>query len=332
MASVQRLDRHEQLAAIADGTRLAILRRLMARPATISQLGEIFDKHPAWVRHHVLTLVRAGLVELFEERQVRNYTEKYYRASAGAYDSHLLITPDSGSELEVVVLGSNDPALQSLADAAGGSGRPTVMPVAVGSLDGLIALRQGLTDIAGCHLLDADSEEYNVPYVRHMFPDMPVSMFTLAHREQGLIVAPGNPLALRDFGDVLAKGARIANRNPGSGTRIWIERALRREGFAPESVPGYESVHYTHSGAARAVACGEADVTIGVRAAAVDHELGFVPLFVERFDLVMVGENVSAPKLAPLLSTLEHRAFRRSLSVLGGYDTSHTGEERRIAV
>ncbi|MEN6431059.1 MAG: substrate-binding domain-containing protein, partial [Coriobacteriales bacterium] len=327
-----RLDRNEQLVTIADDARLAILRRVMARPLTITQLGEMFGRHPAWIRHHILMLQRAGLVELAEERQVRNYTEKYYRASARAYRADVLIVPDAGDNPEVVVLGSHDLALQSLADVTAASGGPAVVPVAIGSLDGLIALRQGLADVAGCHLLDTDSDDYNAPYVRHLFPDRQVTMFTLAHREQGLITAPGNPLGLRSLDDVVAKRVRIANRNPGSGTRIWVDRKLRSLGIDPEDLPGSESVHYTHSGAARAVQRHEADVTVGLRAAATSRGLGFVPLFMERFDLVIAPDALDAPKLDPLLNMLEGRAFKKRVSAFDGYDPTHTGEEFRVAV
>src|SRR5574340_882597 len=198
MEALRALDRHEQLGAIADPRRLGILRLLMARPATLSQIGELIDRHPAWVRHHVQVLLAAGLVELVEQRKVRNYTEKYYAAASAAYESHLLITPDSSQPHTVVALGSPDLGLEMLGQDVG-QAHVGLVSVPGGSLDGLIALRQGLCDIAGCHLFDDERDEYNTPFLRHLFPDIPVMAVTLANREQGLLTSPGNPRNIRDL-------------------------------------------------------------------------------------------------------------------------------------
>jgi len=309
---------------------MEILRLLLARPHTISSLGRAIDKHPAWVRHHVLALEAAGLVHLAEERTVRNYTEKIYRASAAAFTVSLLIRPDEREKRSLVAHVSHDLAVELLASdemSAGG-----LAAGVTGSLDSLIGVRQGLADIAGCHLLDTDSGEYNLPYARHLFPDRDVMVVTLAHREQGLIVAPGNPLGIRDFAGAIERNARLANRNRGSGTRMWIDRELHRIGADTTTVLGYETVVDTHTDAAAMVARGEADVAVGIAAAAERYELGFVPLFHERYDLVMPDDIYRTEEVEKLINVLHTKAFRSSVAGIRGYDPQAMGDEHHLSI
>ena len=326
MKDIRALDRHEQLAAVADPRRLGILRMLMARPATISQIGERIGKHPAWVRHHVQALLAAGLVELVESRTIKNYTEKYYGATSGAFQTHLLIVPDPGTPETLVALGSHDLGLEILGHDVEHS-RVGFVSVAMGSLDGLVALRQGLCDVAGSHLLDADRNEYNTPFLRHLFPDVPVLALTLAYREQGLITAPGNPHGLRDVTDLARPGVRLANRNPGSGTRVWLDAQVARAGLDASLISGYDTSYGTHTSVAQAIASGVAEAGIGLRASAEAAGLFFQPLFMERYDLIVRKDRLERPAVAALLDSLGSRHLRRSIGRIAGYDTASTGQE-----
>jgi len=326
MSSLHPLSHDVQLGTIADPRRLAILRMLMTRPMTITQIGERVGRHPAWVRHHVQVLVAAGLVQLVEERVVRNYTEKYYGATANAFEAHVIITPESGGSRTLVALGSHDLGLDLLGEEIEDV-HVDLVSVPVGSLDGLVALRQGLCDVAGCHLFDDAAGEYNTPFLKHLFPDIPVLAVTLAHREQGLITAPGDPQGIGRIADLTRPGIRFANRNAGSGTRVWFDAELRRRNVATEEISGYDSSYGTHTLAASAVASGRADAAIGLRAAAEQLGLSFQPLFMERYDLVVRREDLDDDAVAALLSQLSTRALRRALGTLAGYDTAHTGEE-----
>lgn len=320
------IDQQVQLSAIADPRRLAILRMLMVRPMTLSQIGERIDKHPAWVRHHVQVLVAAGLADLVEERTVKNYVEKYYAATAGAFEAHMVIAPGSDEPRTLIALGSHDLGLALLGEDLEGS-HVGLVSVPVGSLDGLIALRQGLCDIAGCHLFDDELNEYNTPFLRHLFPDMPVLAVTLAFREQGLITASGNPLGLHGVADLAREGVRLANRNPGSGTRVWLDAQLHHASIDPKGITGYEDTLSTHTAVAAAIASGAADAGVGLRASAEALGLGFTPLFVERYDLVMRKDRLSDDALMTLLDSLSSRHLKRTLGSIAGYDTAHTGEE-----
>jgi putative molybdopterin biosynthesis protein len=326
------ISRQDQLAALSDEHRMAILRRLMCGPSTISRLGRDFERHPAWIRHHIKRLEAAGLVESAGERTTRNYTEKFYRASAGALAVHMLVAPDPGSKRLMVALGSDDFALQLLTEKFNEMpGDYQIAASSIGSLDGLVALRQGLADVAGCHLFDAAADDYNVPYLRHLFPDRAMDVVTLAHREQGLMQAPGDKRSVT-IENLADSGLRFVNRNPGSGTRVWFDARLRELGISHDRIQGYEIELRTHGEVAQAVASGAADIGLGVRAAAEEHGLRFTRLFTERYDLVFDVARAEGEGIRRLLDRLESRALKKGISGLLGYDASHTGEETRLAV
>ncbi|HSK48806.1 MAG TPA: substrate-binding domain-containing protein [Coriobacteriia bacterium] len=331
MEHLRSIDELEAVRAVSDAHRQQILRLLLARPHTISSLGRHLGRHPAWIRHHVQVLESAGLTRLVEERKTRNYTEKYYAASAAAFSVSLLIRPaeeereSPGEGSRLLALASDDLAMGLLA-SEGSPGVDLAVGVA-GSLDSLIGLRQGLADIAGCHLLDASTGEYNLSYARSLFPDRDLMVVTVSHRDQGLMVAEGNPLGITQLADVAEKNARFANRNRGSGTRVWIDRELARTGVPPTALRGHDSCVGTHLEAARLVASDAADAALGIAAAAERFDLGFVPLFTERYDLVMPAEVYRTEEAARLLEALHSTAFRSAVGKMRGYHPQHTGDE-----
>lgn len=326
MEPLRHIQSFEHLKVLADSRRLAILRLLMAEPLTLSGLGQILGEHPARVRHHVKVLESAGLIEMVEQRAVRGFIEKYYRATAHAFMLQQLVTPAGSEDHAVIILGSHDLALELLVDRF----RPSeeqlhpVLALPVGSLEGLTALRQGLAHMAGCHLLDPASGEYNLTYARHFFPDRPVCLVTLAHREQGLLVAAGNPKGIRSIDDLLREDVRLVNRNPGSGTRLWLDRSLQAGGIQVEAVRGYHHEVRTHTAVAEAIAAGTADVGLGLHAAAAAHDLGFIPLFDERFDLIAPTDFVNG-MLLPVFDLISEARFRKQIAGLPGYTTAKTG-------
>jgi putative molybdopterin biosynthesis protein len=235
-----------------------------------------------------------------------------------------LILPEGGKPA-IVFSGSHDLALEKI--SAQIADHLTLLTLPVGSLDGLVNLRQGLCQISGAHLLDKNGE-YNAPFVRHLFPDRVMDLVTLAYRTQGLILAPGNPKGVGSVADLPQAGLRFINRNPGSGTRLWLDNELERLGILPETINGYEHAVNTHTQCARAIASGKADAALGLQASARQYNLDFIPLFEERYDLVLPREQEDT--LAPLLEHIQTAAFRREVSVLTGYNTSHSGEQVSI--
>jgi putative molybdopterin biosynthesis protein len=227
-----------------------------------------------------------------------------------AIGSHDLILDLAGSELR-----ARDPAV-------------TLASGNVGSMGGLIALRDGLCHLAGSHLLQPDTGEYTLPYIDRLLADQPIAVVRLAHREQGLIVAPGNPLGLRGVADLRRPGLRYVNRQRGAGTRVLLDYELAREQIDGAAITGYGREEPTHLAVAAAIAADRADCGMGVRAAARAFGLGFVPVTHEPYDLVLRAETLDSDKLAPLWRLLETPGFRDAVEQLGGYDTTEMG--RRI--
>lgn len=199
----------------------------------------------------------------------------------------------------------------------------------VGSLDGLLALQRGEAHLAGAHLLDEETGDYNVAHIkRYLTPQgVRVVLLGFVQRVQGLIVAQGNPLAIHSVGDLLRDDVRFVNRQPGAGTRLLLDHTLRREHLSPEGVRGYTHEEPSHAGVATAIASGSADCGLGIQAAASAHGLDFVPLFNERYDLVIPVEHFESALLAPLLALLRRPGpdLLRAVQALGGYTTAGMG-------
>jgi putative molybdopterin biosynthesis protein len=316
----------ETVEVLASEERLRLLRLLMRGPATLTQLVDSVGHYPAWIRHHVLMLERAGLVELVEERKTKGCLEKFYSATARAYAVDFMVMPEEGDHGLLVILGSDDPALDLLAARLREDPEaPEVVTVAMGSLEGLIALRRGLGQVAGCHLLDPETGDFNRSYARALFPGRDLMLITHAYRQQGLMLPPGNPRGYQSLAEALADGARIVNRNRGSGTRVALDRLLAAARIAAPSVAGYADEVATHAQAACLVADGHADVALGLFAAAKAESLDFVPVLEERYDLVTLTSVYESGLLDALLTLLRKDSFKRAVRDLGGYSTRETG-------
>jgi len=232
-------------------------------------------------------------------------------------------------ERTIVATGSHDLVLDLAASALRERDpRLTFASSNVGSLGGLMALRDGLCHLAGSHLLDPETGEYTLPYVERLLPGRDLAVVRLVHREQGLMVAPGNPLGLTGVDDLVRPGLRYVNRQRGAGTRVLLDHELARRGIEPSAVHGYAREEHTHLAVAAAVAAGRADCGLGVLAAARAFELDFVPVANEPYDLVLARESADDELLAPLWELLGTQAFQESVEALGGYETGEMG--RRI--
>jgi molybdopterin molybdotransferase/putative molybdopterin biosynthesis protein len=190
-------------------------------------------------------------------------------------------------------------------------------------------LRDGLCHLAGSHLLDPATGGYTLPYLDRIFgPDADLAVVRLVHREQGLLVAPGNPLGLTGIGDLKRPELRYVNRQRGAGTRVLLDQELAARGIDPASVTGYGREEHTHLAVAAAVAGGSADTGLGIRAAARAFGLDFVPVAQEPYDLVLRSGTLADELLAPLWTLLDRPDFRAAVEALGGYSCAETG--RRI--
>ena len=179
----------------------------------------------------------------------------------------------------------------------------------VGSLGGLTALRDGLCHVAGSHLLDPATGEYTLPYLEKLFPGREVAVVRLVHRDQGLIVAPGNPTGTTGIEDVASRGLRYVNRQRGAGTRMLLDHELARHGIEPDSIDGYRREEHTHLAVAAAVAAGRADCGLGVLAAARAFGLDFVPVAREPYDLVLLATALRMSSWRPSGPCFRPRIF-----------------------
>ncbi len=227
----------------------------------------------------------------------------------------------------IVCIGSHDNALDVLANFLKKKHPDLSFSSAhVGSMGGLLALKRGEAHCAGTHLLDEETGEYNVTYLKKLLPDKPVVLVNLVHRTQGFMVPKGNPKGIRGFEDLVREDVVFVNRQAGAGTRLLTDLYLKRLGIDPKSVKGYHHEEFTHMAVAAAVLSGAADTGLGVLSAAQALDLDFVPVANERYDLAILGEYYHDPMLQALLGIIrEDRAFRDHIRDMGGYDVSEMG-------
>lgn len=240
-------------------------------------------------------------------------------AADGAARARAWLTPSGALRLA----GSDDPALDLLLRAAGDS--IAVAPGPRGSVSGLVQLARGGADAATVHLSHAPTGSFNDPFVRAALPGERVVLVHLWRREQGLVVAPGNPLRIGGVADLA--GRRLAWRAPGTASRLVLERLLLEAGI--RSRPGTEETFDSHLGIAAAVGTGAADAGLAVRAVAHAANLEWVPVVTEPFELALRPDAVTAAE--PLLDALASAAVHRRLSKLPGYDIAESGRTRVAA-
>jgi putative molybdopterin biosynthesis protein len=266
----------------------------------------------------IMSMVRAdGLV------RIPRFSEGVQASSA--VDVELLTDPDQVRKT-VVAIGSHDLALDLLSNAlARKTPGASLASANVGSLGGLLALSRGEAHLAGSHLLDEATGEYNVSFIRRYLPGRPIVLVHLAGRVQGLIVQSGNPRGVRGLQDLARPDVQFVNRQRGSGTRVLLDYQLRQMDIDPASVRGYEREQFTHLAVAADVASGAANAGLGILAAARALGLEFIPLFNEQYQLVIPRQHYDSPILAPVLDIIADPAFHAEVAALGGYDVTHMG-------
>ena len=196
----------------------------------------------------------------------------------------------------------------------------------VGSMGGIMAIKRGEAHLAGTHLLDEETGEYNIAFIKKFLSNIPLQLINLTYREQGLLVPRGNPLGIKDFSDLARNEVRFINRQRGAGTRLLTDMHLNRLGISPEQVNGYDREEYTHMNVASAIAGSNADTGLAIRAAAKALDLDFIPVAEERYDLILPKAYLNDPKVIALLHTIkENEEFKKTVKNLGGYDLRDCG-------
>ena len=224
-----------------------------------------------------------------------------------------------------LVLAGCDPATGLLSRMVERISGVEIVSAAASSKLALSWLSEGKVHVAGSHLEDPKTGEFNLPYIRKQFPDEDFSVVTFARWEEGFVVAIGNPKRIRKPEDLARKNVRFVNREPGSGSRGLLDKLLEKAGIGGEKVQGYDRIAHGHLAAAFSVVSREADVCLATRSAAQTFGLDFVPLHSERYDLVMRKRTADLPAVKAFLDVLQRATLRRKLEVLAGYDTSQTG-------
>jgi putative molybdopterin biosynthesis protein len=229
-------------------------------------------------------------------------------------------------ENTIFAIGSHDITIDILAQFLSAKNR-RLTSANVGSLGGLVALGRGESHLAGSHLLDPESGEYNIKYVRQILPDLPVKIIVLVGRQQGLMVSDGNPKEIMSLKDLTRNDISYVNRQSGAGTRVLLDYHLRLLKIPFDSIKGYLHEEYTHLAVAAAIASGRADCGLGIAAAAQALGLDFIPLYQERYDLVIPQRYYDDVILEPLINILSDPDFKNTVASLPGYNIDKMGQE-----
>ena len=227
----------------------------------------------------------------------------------------------------LVVIGSHDPLLDELADMMHlEDGKLYMSSAHVGSMGGIMAVRRGEAHVAGCHLLDTGTGEYNIAFMKKYFPRGGVKLLRCVGRQQGLMVARGNPLGIEAFADIAKPGVRYVNRQKGSGTRILTDYLCRQENLDTAAIYGYDREELTHTSVAAQIVSGSADAGMGIYSAAKLYDLDFIPICIEEYDLLIPDHAWDTPQVRQMIATLKSDAFREKILALGGYTVENPGQ------
>lgn len=226
----------------------------------------------------------------------------------------------------VVCIGSHDPIIDVVADLIHVNRDEYYLSSAhVGSMGGIMALKNGETHIAPVHLLDMETGEYNISYIKKYLGDKPMALIKCVKRIQGIMVPRGNPNNITSIKDIKDKKMKFVNRQRGAGTRLLFDYNLKKLGINPREIDGYTREEYTHLAVAAAVENGDAHCGLGVYSAASMMGLDFIPVCNEEYDIAIPTEFLDMPTIKEFINIIKSQEFKEKLDELGGYDYSEAG-------
>ncbi|MGE5404750.1 MAG: molybdopterin biosynthesis protein [Candidatus Saccharibacteria bacterium] len=237
-----------------------------------------------------------------------------------------LARPREVIDRTILTIGSHDMALDYLGNIMWKGNRLRLSSTNVGSMGGIMALKRHETHFAGIHLLDTATGDYNVSYLEKYLKGEKLLLINLVIREQGIIVKPGNPLAIKGIDDLIRPDVRFVNRQSGAGTRILLDYLLDQKGLAAAQVNGYQREEYSHLAVAAAVANNTADAALGIYASAHAMNLDFIPVAQEQYDLCILPDLLGADKLEALRRAVASSEFAQEVMAFGGYDLGLSGK------
>lgn len=283
-------------------------------------------------KHTVYELIKRGELNAFkvgnkmriEETEVERF--KQSMKASPKVEKKNLNPPDEFTSYSIKVTGSHDFVLEHLLKFAKKElSSLSIIPAFIGSLEGLMTLYRGGSDVAAIHLFDPSSQTYNLPIINQLFVHEPITVLRIAARDQGIIVKKGNPKKIHDFNDLVGKDISFINRQKGSGTRFIFDSYLAKHNIDPGEITGYESEEWNHLATASCVSRGAADCAFGIRSAAIQLDLEFIPITFEHFDLVFRWTDQNKQSLESLIHLIQSPLFLESAKDIEGYDFTQLG-------
>lgn len=297
--------------------------------------GALQSEHPTWQWATLVNQAERFLLEAINKGNTPGQIEAALSVAVSRWNDLQESTPLSEEPTPKTKLnfaGSNDLTVDLMAHLLKEQLPYTSFSVEyVGSLGGLMAMAAGKADIAGTHLWDEATDDYNIPFIKKLLSGHEVVLLTVVHRSLGFITQQDSTQNLQSLADLTQPGVRLVNRQAGSGTRVWLDTQLKALDISPGQIAGYDHEECTHLAVARVVEQGEATVGLGIFAAAAACGLNFVPLTQERYDLVFSQETWNTPTTQTLVNIIRSAQFKEQVNAFGGYDTAQTGLEVRVS-
>ena len=292
-------------------------------PDEVAQLFQIS-------KHTVYELIKRGDLQAFKVgnkmRIEHSEIERYKESTKAPAAKKTQVEPqDTHTSLPIRLSGSHDFLVEHFVKQTSKDLQMQIQPTYIGSLEGLMMLYRGQSDIAAIHLLDPSSQEYNLPFIHQLFVYESIAVVRFVSREQGFIVAKDNPKGISNFNDLIRKDVQFVNRQKGAGTRFLLDSLLSKNGIDPTKIDGYSHEEWNHLSTASYISRGIADVAFGIQSAASHLGLDFIPVAKEQFDLVFRFTNENKQKLTTLIHYLQSPEFKSSLTDLEGYDIKELG-------
>ncbi len=241
-----------------------------------------------------------------------------------------LYRPQNKLRYNLLAAGSHDLIIDLLATALKERNPQMNLSSAhLGSMGGIAAVGRGQAHLAGVHLFDPETKEYNRPYIKKLFPDQKLHLLNLVYRMQGWIVPVGNPDGVERIGQLADMKLLFINRQKGAGTRVLFDYMLQEAGLTPDQIYGYTREEHTHLNVAAAVAAGTARIGLGILPAAKAFGLDFIPLVEERYDLLLSDSFYNSPEAEMLMAIISDQDFQRQVEAMGGYSMRNAGKEQK---
>ncbi|MEH7273790.1 helix-turn-helix transcriptional regulator [Neobacillus vireti] len=292
-------------------------------PDEVAQLFQIS-------KHTVYELIKRGELQAFKvgnKMRIEHEEIERYKENTKAPAKKIQVEQhEVHNSLPVRISGSHDFLVEHFVKQTAKELHLQIQPTYIGSLEGLMMLYRGQSDIAAIHLLDPASQEYNLPFINQLFVYESICVVRFASREQGFIIAKGNPKAIADFKDLTRKDVQFVNRQKGAGTRFLLDSMLAKQEIDPAAINGYGNEEWTHLSTASYISRGMADVAFGIQSAASHLGLDFIPVAKEQFDLVFRFTKDNKESLVQLIQYLQSDSFKNNLTDLEGYEIQELGK------